>query len=190
MEGDSSDGFSLAPEEIRPYNFEPLLDNTQGRNGSESEDSEDSDLGLHDEENAVGGIATRRQNLAWCVCQRCQVMETDEECLCCHEIAPILEKIEAKHLKCITEHDGFQGNCLNIDVLEVSMYEFIDMDGPLDDNEPIHQLYRYLAYRRFTRWIWHILGRRRRKIIPACVVSKIRQTFPSESYAGFKYPRL
>lgn len=66
-------------------------------------------------------------------------MDTNEECLCCLEIAPVLEKAEAKHLKCITEHNGFQGNCLNIDVLEVSMYEFIDTDGPLDDNEPIHK---------------------------------------------------
>ena len=51
----------------------------------------------------------------------------------------ISEKMEYKHLKCITEHDGFRWNCLNIDVLEVSMYEFIDRDGPLDDNEPIHK---------------------------------------------------
>ncbi|XP_062602661.1 uncharacterized protein LOC134264381 [Saccostrea cucullata] len=187
MEEDSSDGFSLAPKEIRPYNFEPLLNQTQDSNRSKSEDSEGGDL---KEENAVGVIGTRRENLAWCDCERCQVMETNEECLCCHEIAPILEKVEVKELKCITEHDGFQGNCLNIDALEVSMYEFVDTDGPLDDNEPIHELYRYLAYRRFTRWIWHILGKKRRKIIPACVVSKIRQTFPSESYAGFKYPHL
>ena len=66
-------------------------------------------------------------------------MDTNEECLCCQEVAPISEKMEDKHLKCITEHDGFRGNCLNIDVLEVSMYEFIDRDGPLDDNEPIHK---------------------------------------------------
>ena len=74
-----------------------------------------------------------------CVCERCQLMDTNEECLCCQEVAPISEKMEDKHLKCITEHDGFRGNCLNIDVLEVSMYEFIDRDGPLDDNEPIHK---------------------------------------------------
>ncbi|XP_062621845.1 uncharacterized protein LOC134283413 [Saccostrea cucullata] len=127
MKEASSDRFSLAPEEIRPFNFEPLLNQTQSSNRSESEDSEGGDL---EEDNAVAVIGTRRENLTWCVCERCQVMETNEGCLCCHEIAPILEKVEAKELKCSTEHDGFQGNCLKVDVLEVSMYEFVDTDGP------------------------------------------------------------
>ena len=32
------------------------------------------------------------------------------------------------------------GKYLNSDVLEISMYDFVDRDGPLDDNfvEPIH----------------------------------------------------
>jgi hypothetical protein len=34
---------------------------------------------------------------------------------------------------------------------------------------------------------WRRLGRNNRKILPACVVMKIRQTFPSEQYCGFKY---
>ena len=44
-----------------------------------------------------------------------------------------------------------------------------------------------MAYRRFVQWIWHRLGRHKRKILPACVVQKIRETFPSEEYCGFKY---
>ena len=44
-----------------------------------------------------------------------------------------------------------------------------------------------MAYRRFVQWIWHRLGSRNRKILPACVVQKIRETFPSEEYCGFKY---
>lgn len=117
-------------------------------------------------------------------------MEKEEECLCCHELAQVTEKIDSKNLKCITQHESFQGNCLNVDILEVSLYEFVERDGQIDDNEPIHELYRYLAYRRFTRWIWHVLGKNRRKVIPACAVKTIRDTFPSESYVGFKYPRL
>ena len=30
-------------------------------------------------------------------------------------------------------------NYFNIAVLEISMYDFVDRDGPLDDNEPIHK---------------------------------------------------
>ena len=32
-----------------------------------------------------------------------------------------------------------RGNYLNIDVLKISMHEFVDRNGPLDDNEPIHR---------------------------------------------------
>lgn len=51
------------------------------------------------------------------------------------------------------------------------------------------RVYRHIAYRRFVLWIWHRLGRGNRKIIPACVVTKIRSVFPSEQYTGFQYPR-
>lgn len=46
-------------------------------------------------------------------------------------------KIDSKNLKCITQHKGSQGNCLNVDVLEVSLYDYVERDGPKDDNEPI-----------------------------------------------------
>ena len=29
-----------------------------------------------------------------------------------------------------------------------------------------------------------------RKVLPSCVVSKIRNQFPSESYTGFKFPGI
>ena len=53
-----------------------------------------------------------------------------EECLCCQEFAPI----SGKKLKCITEQDGLGGI-----VLEISMYEFVERDWPLDDNESIYE---------------------------------------------------
>ena len=55
----------------------------------------------------------------------------------CQEIA--ISPISGKKLKCITEYDELRGNYLNIDVLEISMNELVDIDGPLDDNEPIHK---------------------------------------------------
>ena len=52
--------------------------------------------------------------------------------------------ISEKEIK--MQYDEFRRNCLNIDVLEISMYEFVDRDGPLDDNfnEPIHKSLLYL----------------------------------------------
>lgn len=50
-------------------------------------------------------------------------------------------------------------------------------------------VYRYIAYRRFTRWMYGLLGRKQRKVIPSCAVMAIRDRFPSEEYCGFKYPQ-
>ena len=41
----------------------------------------------------------------------------------------------------------------------------------------VHRVYRHIAYRRFVLWIWHKLGKGNRKVLPACVVSRIRQSF-------------
>ena len=46
-----------------------------------------------------------------------------------------------KKIKCTPNMIDFRGNYLNNDVLEISMYGFVDRDVPLDDNfnEPIHE---------------------------------------------------
>jgi hypothetical protein len=47
---------------------------------------------------------------------------------------------------------------------------------------------RFTSYRQFIMWIYHWLGRSIRVPLPSCVVTKIREMFPSENYVGFKYP--
>ncbi|XP_062585136.1 uncharacterized protein LOC134246797 [Saccostrea cucullata] len=39
---------------------------------------------------------------------------------------------------CITEHEGF-ANCLNRWVLETSFYEYLQENGPLEENEFVHK---------------------------------------------------
>ena len=48
--------------------------------------------------------------------------------------------------------------------------------------------YRYAAYRQFCWFIHSRLGKGVRKVIPSCVVSKIREVYPSEDgkYTGYK----
>jgi hypothetical protein len=55
----------------------------------------------------------------------------------------------------------------------------------------IYRAMRYAAYRQFIAWVYGRLGRRVRRVIPACVVNEIRRRFPNnpdEDYVGFRYP--
>ena len=47
-------------------------------------------------------------------------------------------KVEEGGHSCIIEHDGFQGNCLNLHVLEASFWEFLHENGPIGDDEPLN----------------------------------------------------
>ncbi|XP_078336317.1 uncharacterized protein LOC111122058 [Crassostrea virginica] len=161
---------------IQPYMFEPPAQANNDINAEEgSKESEDENDRLD-----------RRQSTIWCECGSCEAMKTRAECVCCVEITAIDHIRESCDLECITQHQSFIDNCLNVRVLEVSMYDFIQREGPLDDNEHINEVYRHIAYRRFVLWIWHRLGKRNRKVLPACVVATIRKTFPSENYTGFQ----
>ena len=57
------------------------------------------------------------------------------EYLCCQEFAYISEKRIKMHFRIW----WIGGNYLKIDFFDISVYEFVDTDGPLDDNEPIHE---------------------------------------------------
>ena len=49
--------------------------------------------------------------------------------------------------------------------------------------------WRLAAYRQFTWWAHGVLGKKRRRIVPACVVQAIRRRFPeleSRDYVGFR----
>ena len=47
--------------------------------------------------------------------------------------------------KCIIEHPGFMSNCLDIYVLEASVYEFVQDNGPLGDDEDIYR-YKFVSF--------------------------------------------
>ena len=98
---------------------------------------------------------------------------------------------DGKTCKCITETTGFNCVCIDMDVTEMAYYEFREKYGPYGDDKESHELFRHLAYRRLTRWIFKKLERYNGKVLPSCAVNAIRQAFPKEEdsqYAGFKYP--
>ena len=66
-------------------------------------------------------------------------MDTADECICCQVISAVSINMEDSDISCITEHDIFVANCLNRHVLHISMLEYLENVGPLDDNEPINE---------------------------------------------------
>jgi hypothetical protein len=66
-------------------------------------------------------------------------MPTGRECQCCAEIERVQDLIEEEHITCITEHAVFIDNCLNRNVVLVSIYDYIHTEGPIDDNQPVHE---------------------------------------------------
>lgn len=46
-----------------------------------------------------------------------------------------------------------------------------------------------MAYRTFIAWIYGILGKGNRKVIPSCALNAVREVFPNPNarYVGFLY---
>ena len=53
--------------------------------------------------------------------------------------ACLSQRLTEKDVRCITLSSGFQANCLDIDVLETSFYEYKEIHGPPKEDEEIHE---------------------------------------------------
>ena len=70
---------------------------------------------------------------------------------------------------------------LSESVLKIDVCRYLEENWPLDDGdlEKVHKLYHLVSYQRCSRWIFQILGKKRRRPFPACVYSSIRERFAS-----------
>ncbi|XP_070539207.1 uncharacterized protein [Ptychodera flava] len=172
-------------QQIVPYRFEPY-----SQASDEDSDGPDPEV-VNDDVNCVVDIG-RLQNTEWCTCNNCGNMPTVNECVCCGEIDVLqLEKEMHGNLTCIVNHPGFTNCCLDEFVLRVANFAYIDHHGHHRRSQAKqHERYRYIAYRQFVRLCWGHLGKEIRVVLPSCVVTKIRQTFPSADYVGFRYACL
>ena len=105
-------------------------------------------------------------------------MENGFERVCCRGDAEQIIGNKFGEEQCISHTVAFRDVCLNINVLEAAIGTWRTFtDEPLQIS---NRSYRFIAYRQYISWIFGWLGKDIRKIIPSCVVQKIRQTFPAQ----------
>ncbi|XP_046555834.1 uncharacterized protein LOC124265086 [Haliotis rubra] len=119
--------------DVRPYQYEPNLHHAR-ETSSEDEGEESSET-----EAPLDVNIGRLGNTDWCDCGECIPMPTGLESKCCQEIQQTEHLCEEAAVEWITEHSYFVDNCLKRGVVWVSLLEFVQQDGPLDDNEPVHE---------------------------------------------------
>ena len=184
--------------EIQSYMFEPNPGENQSESdNSESESSMSSEEEIDKEFEAIN--SWRLSTLEWCKCGHCDLMTKTIESFCCHEKAveydeydDKLKSAEHQNFTCITELSSFLQN-ISQDVLDVDVLQYVEENWPLDDSDlaRMHKLYRLVAYRRCSRWIFHILGKKCRRPFPSCIYKCIREKFssPDGPYMHSKFPK-
>ena len=66
-------------------------------------------------------------------------MDTSRENICCHSYPKVKDKLKTDCFgPCITGHVGLIGNCLNQYVLETSFFQYLEMEGPIGDEEEVN----------------------------------------------------
>ena len=115
---------------------------------------------------------------SWCKCGRCLQMPTPLEQRCCRSSPGV----------CITHSAAGDINAVVLDQ-RVLLVCIIDRNEVfiLNDDPNAHNCLRHMAYRRYILWKYHRLGANNRRVIPSCVVKKIRQRYPSPDgiYTGY-----
>ena len=89
----------------------------------------------------------------------------------------MLKEAEAQGGKCLTTHADFDPNMLSEAVLKIDICRYLEDKWPLDDEDldKMHKLYGLVAYQLCSCCVFHILGKRKRRPLPACVYTRIRE---------------
>ncbi|CAG0901235.1 unnamed protein product [Cyprideis torosa] len=119
----------------------------------------------------------------FCYCGQCltETLTFRDECVCCkYQKDDFLESYR-NHAKCVTDHEDFRVYVLAPEAIMLGMRIWCSASGGPVVANPSNKAKRYTAYRLFVSLMYGYLGKGVRRIIPACVVSKIREAYPEES---------
>ncbi|XP_028513401.1 uncharacterized protein LOC110234130 [Exaiptasia diaphana] len=104
-----------------PFQFEPEYG--EG-------DSQNDDISLEDdesEEEETEGGKVRGDPSSWCLCGRCELMETASMCVCCKDLGSVSHLVG--DIECVTCHQSFKNVCLNRDVLWTALVSLHDRES-------------------------------------------------------------
>lgn len=140
------------------------------------EPSEASQDSMSAQERTDGGPPTNRTEVLpeWCKCGHCYTMPQDIENKCC------------RHKNCVTLTRRFRKLCLDPEYLQLSARNVWDIRNDREDNST--RAFRKQAYRHYILDTHGHLGKGKRRVAPSCVVTCIRQHYPSQTgvYMGFR----
>ncbi len=115
-----------------------------------------------DQQNIADNEQSESSNyISWCVCGQCKEMYKKEDRVCC--------KNNLKNHK----HPLFKNHVLIEHNLEPAMQSNADFLAYRFDPSN-NACWRYTAYRQYIILVWGKLGRQNRRVIPSCVVWRIR----------------
>ena len=162
---------------LHPYCYEPEKDAIES-SGSDSDTNEDesSEEGNVSPNNAE---INRTGHKDWYICGRCKKEIREIDSLCCQEVAAISEENFERN-QCITMSKQFQTLCMEKLVLInvfVGLHE-AKRDPFEKENKIKNRSLRLAAYKQFVWWIYQSLGKGNRRVLPSCVLWKIRQHYP------------
>ena len=151
---------------LKPYDFEPVI-----KDLTIEEDQTETNENIR---------VSRVGNNSWCLCGKCEAMESEAESLCCLDTNEVPEDyFEGNSNQCITNTVGFRDVCLSKNVLKTALSALNDLRGDTMTNVT-NCAYRYAGYKQYTWWVHNYLGKGVRKVIPSCAVWAIRNKFASD----------
>ena len=132
----------------------------------------------------------------WCRCGKCKRMPTELELKCWYDEKLSLTNIQDPNFKpgrdCILSANVITNQVLSIPTLQLLWFSSMRYKGATGDallfSTMKNENFRFHAYRSYINYMHGYLGRKNRKVIPACVVAYIRDMWPDRhgTYTGYK----
>lgn len=162
---------------IQPYLFEPTIEVADSTG-----DTPEAILDANVQE--VGEDTHVSVDDNWCHCNRCHLEARALDRVCCH----VLNNDNLFQTNCFTDMEEFERICLYPPYLEIILVGLSQLRGDALEAHTCNRSFRFASYTAFTWWVHGKLGRYNRRVIPSCVIWKIRDMFPEESgtYVNFK----